>query len=155
MSQQDPRELEREIGRALSALPTPRAPLTLLPRVMAAAERLAAGEAQEAVASHWSPLARAIVAAAAAAVVAAVFWMGAFAEPLAMLLPSTVQDAGQQAGQAVSTAGELLRVASLVWQAVVAPIVKGLFAITLILCAACALCAAALSRLALGGAHQS
>jgi hypothetical protein len=33
--------------------------------------------------------------------------------------------------------------------------VKGLFTLTLMLCAACALFAAALGRIALGGAHQS
>src|SRR5690606_14149379 len=136
----------------LSALPAPRAPLTLLPRVLAAAERLAAGDEPLAVASRWSPLAQALVAAVAAALVAGTFWIGTLVDPLALLLPAPVQDAGHQASQAVSTVGELLRVASLVWQAVVAPIVKGLFAVTLILCAACVLCAAALSRLALGGA---
>lgn len=146
------RDLEREVGRALDALPAPRAPRTLVPRVLRAADAMADAMPGR---RAWPPLAQAALVALALLVVGAVVWGWPASVPLAAWLPEPVQDAGRRADLVASTASDLVHVGSLVWQAVVAPIVKGLFAITAILCALGALFAAALGRLALGGAHQS
>ncbi len=156
MTPHDPADLERAIGRALDALPPPRAPRTLLPRVMADVR------AQAAVVTSgrrpwfaWSPLAQAALIVVSLAVLTVAWWAWPFAAYATDLLPEPVRQAGRQADVVASTASDLLHVGSLVWQAVVGPIVKGLFMITLVLCMACALIAAALGRIALGGAHQS
>lgn len=153
MTRHDEDAVEREVGRALSALPAPRAPRTLLPRVLTATVHAPEASMPVPMRQGWSPFAQAALAAVTLVLIAGVYGLWMFPELIATLLPAPVQDAGRRADQAASTASDLLRVGALVWQAVVAPIVKGLFAITLTLCAACALFAAALGRLALGGAH--
>jgi len=151
MTPNEMRDLEREIGRALHGLPTPRAPRSLLPGVLRAVQTL---PVEPPAGMAWPPLARAAVAAFALLAVAGVIWYWPAGTVVQALLPDPVQDANRQASVLAATASDLLRIGSLVWQAVVAPIVKGLFAITAILCAVGALFAAALGRLALGGAQS-
>ena len=155
MTPQDPADLERVIGRALDALPPPRAPRTLLPRVMADVQAQAAITPVRRPWFEWSPLAQAALIVVSLAALTAIWWAWPFAAYAADLLPEPVRQAGRQADVVASTASDLLHVGALVWQAVVGPIVKGLFMLTLVLCMACALIAAALGRIALGGAHQS
>jgi hypothetical protein len=154
MTPHEERELERTIDRALQALPPPRAPRSLLPRVLAAVSTAPAAMTPPA-RPAWSPWSQAAVAVLAAALVTVGYWAWLLADPLSLLLPAPVQDAGRRVEVLASTGADLLRVGGLVWQAVVAPIVKTLFTVTLALCAAGALLAAALGRLALGGAHHS
>lgn len=154
MTPHDPADLERVIGRALDALPPPRAPRTLLTRVIADVHAQAS-----AIPGHpryaWSPLAQAALVVVSLTALTLVWWGWPFAGYAAELLPEHVRQAGRQADVVASTASDLLHVGALVWQAVVGPIVKGLFMLTLVLGTACALIAAALGRIALGGAHQS
>lgn len=154
MTPHEPADLERLIGRTLDALPLPRAPRTLLTRVMGdvhAQATAAQGQPRYA----WPPLAQAALVVVSLAALALIWWVWPFAGYAANLLPEPVRQAGRQADVVASTASDLLHVGALVWQAVVGPIVKGLFMLTLVLGTACALIAAALGRIALGGAHQS
>lgn len=155
MTPRDWVDLEREIDQALEALPGPRAPGTLLPRVLAAARDQVAPMPRWRPWYAWSPLTQAALLVAAVAVLGWGYWLWMAVDPLTALLPTPVQQAGRRADAVASTAGDLWRAGVLVWNAVVAPIVTTLFTFTLALCAACALVAAALGRLALGGAHQS
>lgn len=154
MTPHDPADLERVVGRALDALPSPRAPRTLLTRVMADvhAQAVAVPVPPR---YAWPPLAQTALVVVSLAALTLVWWVWPFAGFAADLLPEPVRQAGRQADVIASTASDLLRVGSLVWQAVVGPVVKGLFMLTLVLGTACALIAAALGRIALGGAQQS
>lgn len=155
MTAPDPADLEREIAQALDALPLPRAPRTLLPRVIADVQARASAAPSRRPRFAWSPLAQAAVVTVCMTGLTLVYWLWPFAGYATGLLPEPVQQASRQADAVASLVDALLQVGSLVWQAVVGPIVKGLFTLTLVLCAACALFAAALGRIALGGAHQS
>lgn len=148
-------DLERAIGRAVDALPPPRAPRTLLPRVMADVEATVPVGVRHRPWFAWSPLARAALVVVSLFVLTAAWWLWPLAWVAGGYLPESVQQAGRQAEAVATTAGDLLQVGSLVWQAVLGPVVRGLFLLTVVLCTACALIAAALGRIALGGAHQS
>lgn len=151
----DPADLERVVGRALDALPPPRAPRALLARVMADVYAQASVAPEPRPRFAWSPLAQATLVVVGVSVLTLAWWAWPFPAVALDLLPEPVRQASRQAEVVASTAGDLLHVGSLVWQTVVGPIVKGLFMVTAVLCTACALIAAALGRIALGGAHQS
>jgi hypothetical protein len=74
---------------------------------------------------------------------------------LGAVLPDSVQTGAGYVGGAAETSAALLRVMGLTWSAVVAPIARLVLLLTVALCTACALCLAALSRVALGGASRS
>ena len=63
----------------------------------------------------------------------------------------TVQTGAGYVGGAAETTASFMRVMELTWSAVVAPIARLGLLLTVALCTACALCLAALSRVALGG----
>ncbi len=161
----DPRTLEREVQRAVDALPSPQAPQTLLPRLMADIRRRHASGAAAVptpawqvvvpAAARWSPLAQATLVAVTLAVLSALYWMWPVLGYATAVLPEPVQQVGRRADVLAASATDLLQVGALVWHAVVGPIVKALFMLTVVLATACALCVAALGRIALGGAHQS
>ncbi len=132
----DPAEVDRLLDRELADLPRPRAPRTLLPRVMAAAAAPAHA------ATGWFTWPRAWQAAsvaAALAVTALVAW-------LAMAPPAGVVNAAQGAGQA-------LAVVRVLWDVLVQPAAVYLFVIGILFTLACAAAWAALDA-ALGGASQ-
>lgn len=132
----DPAEVDRLLDRELADLPRPRAPRTLLPRVMAAAAAPAPA------ATGWFTWPRAWQAAsvaAALAVTALVAW-------LAMAPPAGVVNAAQGAGEA-------LAVVRVLWDVLVQPAAVYLFVIGILFTLACAAAWAALDA-ALGGASQ-
>jgi hypothetical protein len=128
---------DRRLDRALSELPTPRAPRTLLPRVLAATTAR-----PQAVATGWLTWPRhwqAASAAAALALAAGVAWL--LSTP-----PAPVSDMAHSAGQAATTMRAL-------WDLVLEPAATYLFVIALALTLICAAAWAAL-EVALGGASQ-
>jgi hypothetical protein len=153
----DPGELERRVDDTLRGLPAPRAPRTLLPRVMAAVEaRVNAGGPVGHPWFAWAPMWQAASLAIGLVLVAgaAIVWASAGAW-LPAVVPESVQVTAQRAGAATDVVADFAYAFQLVWRAVVAPIAKVLLMFTLVLCAACALFAAALGRIALGGASHS
>ena len=134
----DPADLDRRLDRELRGLPQPRAPRTLLPRVLAATVSLEARRA----ASGWStwPLAWRIAASAALVVFAAAVSMLFSAPPAGV-------------SRAAETAGEVATVVRVVWEVMLQPVATYLFVLGISVALACALAWAALEA-ALGGASQ-
>lgn len=132
----DPAEVDRLLDRELADLPRPRAPRTLLPRVMAAAAAPAPA------ATGWFTWPRAWQAAS----VAAALVVTAFVAWLAMAPPAGVVNAAQGAGEA-------LAVVRVLWDVLVQPAAVYLFVIGILFTLACAAAWAALDA-ALGGASQ-
>jgi hypothetical protein len=148
----DPDALERQVHRALADLPTPRAPRSLRPRVLAAVVPAMVGR-------PWFTWPWALQVATVLLVLG-VAGLGALAWPtvsaaLGGAMPGTVQAGAGYLEGAADTGAALLRVMQLTWSAVVAPIARLVLLLTVMLCTACAVCLAAFSRVALGGASQS
>jgi hypothetical protein len=148
----DPTDLERLVGRKLRQLPVPRAPSTLLPRVMTAVE-------------HWTrrpwyarawltwPLAWQIVSLAALVLI-----VGGGA----VLVPTALAAAGDAMstlvlgvkGEVAGTAHQVdaaINAGRVLWRALLEPLVAYAFAVVMLMCAACAAFGAALGRVALAG----
>ena len=148
----EPDDLERLVHRALADLPMPRAPRTLRPRVMAAAALPDVGRPW----FTWPwPLQVATVLFVTVMVGAFGWAWPTLLAALGAVLPDSVQTGAGYVGGAAETSAAVLRVLELTWSAVVAPIARLVLLLTVALCTACALCLAALSRVALGGASQS
>jgi hypothetical protein len=131
----DPVDLDDRLDRELKALPRPRAPRTLLPRVM----EMTANRPQHAAASGWStwPMAWRL-----ASIVVLLFAMGA-----GYLLISAPP---QPLSHAAERAGEVATVARVFWDVMAQPVATYLFVLGISLALACALAWAALEA-ALGG----
>jgi hypothetical protein len=127
-----------DLDRELKDLPLPRAPRTLLPRVLAATVNRAPLPA----ATGWStwPLGWRIVACAPLVALIAGIWM------LMTAPPSGVSEAAH-------TAGQVATVARVLWNVMAQPLATYLFVLGISLTFACALAWAALEA-ALGGASH-
>ena len=147
----DPADLERLIDRELRKLPAPRAPRTLLPRVMAAV--------QDAIDRPW--YSRAWLTWPIGWQVASVAMLLGLVAGSAMLIP-TVQDAasaltlvsdvrGDVADRArdVEVATTAVRV---LWRSLLAPVVPYAFGLVSLMCVACAVFGTALNHLVFGKA---
>lgn len=134
----DPVDLDDRLDRELAELPPPRAPRTLLPRVLAAT---AEAEARFG-ASGWFTWPLGWRIASVVALVALVIG-GAF---FATAPPQQISDAAD-------TAGEVATVARVLWDVLAQPLATYLFVLGVSLALACALAWAALEA-ALGGASQ-
>ena len=148
----EPDDLERLAHRALAELPMPRAPRTLRPRVMGAVAIPNVGHPW--FTWPWPVQVAAVMAVAVVAGVCGWAWPTIVAA-LGAVLPDSVQAGANYVGGAAETTASFMRVMELTWSAVVAPIARLVLLLTVALCTACALCLAALSRVALGGAPQS
>jgi len=146
----DPADLERLVDRELRALPAPRAPRTLLPRVMAVvalAQRPWYSRAWLTWPAAWQAVSVVVLLAAVAGG--------------AMLLPNVRQAMnsltfvaevqGDVAARArdVEVATTAVRV---LWNALLAPVVPYAFGLVLLMCAACAVFGTALNHLVFGKA---
>ena len=134
----DPVDLDERLDVELRRLPTPQAPLTLLPRVLTATVD-GGGRAAATGWLTWSPAARFAAVVAMLALVAG-------ATMLATAPPRGVAEAAQ-------TAGEVATVARVLWDVMLQPVATYLFVLGVSLALACALAWAALEA-ALGGASQ-
>ena len=155
-----PDDLERLVDRALKGLPPPRAPRTLLPRVMAAVEDARAGRSVAATAGArpwlswpfaWQVASLTVVVVLAVGI--AQLWPEARAAVQQLVSP--VLGAGSFV---VETAGKATTVASataIIWHALVQPLVTYVLVLVLVMCAACATFGAALGRVVLGGVPQT
>jgi hypothetical protein len=154
----DPRETEDVVHRALKALPAPRAPRTLLPRVMAAVDdrrALLAGRPAPGTWFTWPVTWQAASVAALLVLAAGIVWVW----------PAAWEAAGTSAARAwtfleprmvsaAASAAAVVRVIAIVWQAFVQPVVGYVLVWIVVMSGACAACVAALGRVALGGASH-
>ena len=152
----DPVELERLTDRALRALPTPRAPRTLLPRVL---EAVAAAAERPWYARAWQqwPVGWKLVSAAAAVLVilaatiagptvapAMIGWATTTSLPVSWYLADVVRN--------LNAAWDASR---LVWE-VMEPVARFAAVLLIVMSAACVAFGTALDRvIALGGASES
>jgi hypothetical protein len=137
----DPADLDRLLDRELRALPQPRAPQSLAPRVMAAAaaRQTARGSARVTGWSTWPRIWQAAAATFAVACGVAGGW-------LLLSPPAGLAEAAQ-------TAGEGLAVMRIFWDALLQPASAYLLVIGVTFALACAAVWAALEA-ALGGASS-
>jgi hypothetical protein len=151
-----PADLESLVERELRQLPLPRAPHTLLPRVLAAVQHWA-GRPWYARAWFTWPLAWQAVSIAALVLIVAAG---------AMLVPSAQAAAGRAASgitASIASAGPISEAAALarraevtinalriLWRALVEPMVPYAFALVMLMCLASAAFATALNRVAFG-----
>ena len=151
----NPVDLQELVDRELKRLPAPRAPRSLLPRVLAATVDRPELPWYRGAWVTW-PRAWQAASIAAIALMAAGVWL---AVPLVagLLSSSTLTTAPAVPDRVVAlgrTASETATVVRLFWRVLIAPIAVYLFALALSLSLACALIWTALERLALGGAPQ-
>ena len=134
----DPVDLDDRLDRELKALPRPRAPRTLMPRVLAATVNREA----RAAATGWFtwPLWWRI---------ASVVGLVALVAGVSVFLSSPPQ----RLSEAAETAGKAATVARVLWEVMAQPVATYLFVLGVSLALACALAWAALEA-ALGGASQ-
>jgi hypothetical protein len=151
----DELELERWADRRLRVLPVPRAPDTLLPRVMAAVRALAAKPWYTRTWFTW-PLAGQLLSAGIVLSIVIGVWL------VSPLLQTTVDSVMSRATQeilrpfagVIDRADRWMMAARLVWR-LSQPIAAVLLVPVLLMFAACAAFGAALDRVALGGTTRS
>ena len=140
MDPADLADLERLLDRELKELPTPRAPQTLVPRVMAA---VSAGQRSAIPAtgwSTWSPAWQASSVGVLLLLVATISWL--YSAPPAPVVETT------------RTASEVAALMRVFWDVLLQPVATYIFVLGISLALACAAAWAAF-ELALGGAsHQ-
>lgn len=148
-------DMERRVDQVLQGLPAPRAPRSLLPRVMAAvaeARRPWYARAWRTWPLAWqiaSAVACALVAAGASMSVPAVqAFAGAHASPALAALLTHVLDVAARTEDA-------RRAAEIVWRVAIAPAAAVALVPVLLMCGASVAFGAALGRLALGGVSRS
>lgn len=146
-------ELERYVQAALDDLPAPRAPHGFHLRVLAAVVPTSV-PGRPWFTWPWPLQAAAALLAVCIGGVAAWAWP-TLMNSLGAMVPQQVHTGAAYVGGAAETGAALVRVMELTWSAVVAPMAKLVLLLTVMLCTACAVCLAALSRVALGGASQS
>jgi len=146
----DGADLERLVDRELRRLPLPRAPQTLLPRVMAAVEARVRAPWYRRPWRTW-PIGWRLASAAACAVVVA-------AAPVALPLQPVEQAvraaaASEAVRDATALAARIEAATSamwLLWRVLVQPLVPFAFALAMLMCLACAAFGLALNYVAFG-----
>jgi hypothetical protein len=149
-----PADLDDVLDRALKALGGPRAPETLLPRVLAAA---AARERRPWYLRAWNTWPRGLRAASLAAscllVAAALLWLPAVAGPVSL---SGWLDRARTGARGVFDVAIAVRViATVVWQTLLGPVVAYALVLGLVLSSMAAGLATALKHSALGRVFHS
>ena len=139
--------LERLVDQALGDLPSPRAPHTLRGRVHAAVSAPPSGHAW----FTWPWPVQLAVGSGVLALALGLSW--AWPWLIGQIAPSIPGTGSLRATAEVNAA--LVHVLRLTWTAVVAPLAWYVLLSIVMLGTACAVCLAALSRVALGGASQS
>ena len=154
----DPRDVSVPLHRALKALPTPRAPRTLLPRVMAAAE---ARRRQPRIAPWFAwPMEWRVATAVAAAVIVGAAWLAwpAIATVGGLVLAHAAGALEARAAAAMPGSAAVAHLAAVAWQMVVQPALGYVLAWMVVMCAVSVAIGAAFSealgRVALGEVSQ-
>jgi hypothetical protein len=149
----DPADLERLIDRELRSLPAPRAPRTLLPRVMAAATAAAERPWYSRAWLQWPvgwQLASAMALIALMAAGSVVLPQIRDAVEAISFVANVRSDVASSARE-VETATSAVRV---LWRTLLAPVVPWAFALVTLMCAACAVFGTALNHLVFGRAFR-
>ena len=149
----DPADLERLIDGQLRALPPPRAPRALLPRVMAAVEERAQRPWYTRAWLQW-PVGWQL---ASALVLIGIVATGSVLLPqlrdavMALTFVANVRGDVAESAREVEVAATAVRV---VWRTLLAPVVPWAFGLITLMCAACAVFGTALNHLVFGRAFR-
>jgi hypothetical protein len=157
-----PADLERLVDRTLRQLPGPRAPHTLLPRVLAAVQAWAARPWYAREWLTWPKGWQFASAATLAALVAGgvLLWpsassaAGEVVRSAAPVAVANVMDVTEAVGSTAEGAGATTSAVWIVWRAVFAPFVAYAIAVIALMCVACAAFVGALNHIALGKAFS-
>jgi hypothetical protein len=146
----EPDDLERIVGRALKQLPSPRAPDTLLPRIVAAVDTSAQRPWYRRAWRTW-PLAWQVASAVAcAALILLIASAGPVntASTVARTTPASdvISDSVAFAGRMQDASG----VAWTLWRVVLQPLVPYAFALAMLMCGACVVFGVALNYVVFG-----
>src|ERR1051325_55004 len=145
----EPGDLERLADDALKQLPAPRAPETLLPRVMAAVDastyRVWYRRAWRTWPLHWQ-IASAIACAALLLLIASVGPVNSAAVTRAAPATVVISDSVAFAGRMQDATG----VAWTLWRVVLQPLVPYAFALAMLMCGACVVFGVALNYVVFG-----
>jgi hypothetical protein len=147
----DPADLERLIDRELRRLPPPRAPRTLMPRVLAAVDEVRRRPWYSRAWLTWPigwQVASVLILLGVAAISA--MWLpGAFAAANTLTFVSDVRGNVSETARDVEVATTAVRV---LWRALLAPVVPYAFGLVFLMCVACAVFGTALNHLVFGRA---
>jgi hypothetical protein len=146
----DPADLERLIDRELRRLPSPRAPRTLLPRVMTAvhhSQRPWYSRAWLTWPIGWQIASVCVLLGVVAGTAAMLPTLRELASALTFV--ADVQGNVADTARDVETASTAVRV---LWRALLAPVVPYAFGLVFLMCVACALFGTALNHLVFGRA---
>jgi hypothetical protein len=147
----NPIDLEQLVDDQLKRLPTPRAPRTLLPRVLAATASRPHPEPSAGWAA-WPRLWQVAGAVAAVVLLAGAWKLAALAQPfVAALWPAA--EFGR-ASSVTRSAGDAATVARVLWEVVLQPVATYVSVLAISFALACALLWSAMERLAPGGASH-
>jgi hypothetical protein len=149
----DPADLERLVDRELRSLPAPRAPRTLLPRVMAAAADAAHRPWYSRAWLQWPvgwQLASALMLIGVVAGGSIVLPHVRDAVETISFVANVRSDVADSARE-VETATTAVRV---LWRTLLAPVVPWAFGLVTLMCAACAVFGTALNHLVFGRAFR-
>ena len=147
----EPADLERLVGRELNRLPGPRAPETLLPRVMAAVDAASRRPWYTRAWFTWPVGWQAASASVAVAALTVVIMMLPDVTSLFRQAPvvSNVSGEVSAAAEQVETVTTTARV---LWRALLAPVVPYAFGLVLVMSLACVVFGTALNHLVFGKA---
>ena len=148
----NPIDLERLVDAELKRLPVPRAPRTLLPRVLAAASAQPQHGAPTRGWTFWPRGWQIAGAGVAAAFLVGIWKLAAFAQPfISDLLPSL---GFGRATAFTRGADDAVTVARVLWDVLLQPVATYVSILAISLALACALLWTAVERLAPGGASK-
>ena len=147
-------DLEKSVDEALKALPSPRAPGNLLPRVLLAVQQAALRPWYTREWLSW-PRGWQVASAAALLVLLAAVTSGL---PLALETAQTSslsREVVRPAGAAAQQLAAGVRAAELVWQVLLQPVVSAAALVFLLMASICVVVGVVISRVALGEVFQS
>ena len=151
----DPERVDEIVGARLRQLPLPRAPRTLLPRVMAATQQWARRPWYARAWFTW-PLGWQVASIAVFCAIGAcaVMVVPSLESAAARIATAYIASTG---GGVVGASGRLeatMNAVVILWRAVIRPVAPYVFAFAALMCGACAVFAAALNHVAFGRTVQ-
>ena len=150
-----PDELERVVDEALRGLPVPKAPDTLLPRVMRAVRAQRVPRAARRGWFTWSPALQTLSIASSVVLMAAlVWWWPSVATFLGAWMTDTLGPAGDRWSSLVGQVEPTVTAARVILRTVVQPAATLFAAVVLVMWMASVTFGVALGRLVLGGATK-
>jgi len=147
----DPADLERLVDRELQRLPPPRAPRTLMPRVLAAVDEARRRPWYSRAWLTWPAgwQVASVLMLLGAAGLGAMWLPGVFTAASSLTFVSDVRGNVSETARDVEVATTAVRV---LWRALLAPVVPYAFGLVFLMCVACAVFGTALNHLVFGRA---